>query len=213
MMFQNRIDAAKKLVKDLEWIKNDDPILLAIPRGGVIIGDIISSTLDIELDIIVSKKIAAPHNPEFAIGAVMPDGSYVSNEEVAKMLNISQNYIDAEIASKMKEIENRLIDFRGNKKYELKNRTIVLVDDGVATGATMFAAAYWIRKHNPKKLIIAIPVGPKETIDKLNQVADEVIVLHVPLVFNSVSEFYHRFEQISDKEVKQILINHNHKIH
>lgn len=208
MMFQNRIDAAKKLAKNLEWVKNNDPILLAIPRGGVVIGDIISSTLDIEFDIIVSKKIGAPHNSEFAIGAVMPDGSYVLNEEGAKMLKISQNYIDAEIASKMKEIENRLIDFRGNKKYELKNRTIVLVDDGVATGATMFAAAYWIRKHNPKKLIIAIPVAPKETIDKLNQVADEVIVLHVPLVFNSVSEFYRRFEQISDKEVKQILINH-----
>ena len=207
-MFQNRIDAAKKLAKNLEWVKNNDPILLAIPRGGIIIGDIISSTLNIGLDIIVSKKIGAPHNSEFAIGAIMPDGSYVLNEEVTKMLDISQNYIDAEVASKMKEIEHRLIDFRGNKKYELKNRTVILVDDGVATGATMFAAAYWIRNHNPKKLIIAIPVAPKETIDKLNQVADEVIVLHVPLVFNSVSEFYRRFEQISDKEVKQILINH-----
>ena len=211
MIFQNRIDAAKKLAKNLEWVKNDEPILLAIPRGGVIIGDIVSSILNIELDVIVSKKISAPHNPEFAIGAVMPDGSYVSNEEITKMLNIPQNYIDTNVSARMQEIERRLIEFRGHKKYDLKNKTVVLVDDGVATGATMFAAACWIRNHNPKKLIIAIPVGPKETIDKLNKVADEVIVLHIPSVFNSVSEFYRNFEQIDDEEVKQILIKYHHK--
>ncbi len=209
MIFQNRIDAAKKLAKNLEWIKKDDPVILAIPRGGVVIGDIVSSILNIRLDIIISKKIGAPYNPEFAIGAVMPDGSYVSNEETTNMLNVPQNYIDAEISTKIKEIERRLMEFRGHKKYELKNKTIVLLDDGVATGATMFAAASWVRNHNPKKLIIAIPVGPKEIINKLNQIANEVIVLHTPLVFNSVSEFYHDFKQIDDDEVKQILIKHH----
>jgi len=209
MIFQNRIDAAKKLAKNLEWLKKDDPVILAIPRGGVVIGDIVSSILNIRLDIIISKKICAPLNPEFAIGAVMPDGRYVSNEETTNMLNVPQNYIDAEISTKIKEIERRLIEFRGHKKYELKNKTVILLDDGVATGATMFAAASWVRNHNPKKLIIAIPVGPKETIDKLNQIADEVIVLHTPLVFNSVSEFYHDFKQIDDDEVKQILIKHH----
>ena len=208
MIFQNRIDAAKKLAKNLEWLKKDDPVILAIPRGGVVIGDIVSSILNIRLDIIISKKICAPLNPEFAIGAVMPDGRYVSNEETTNMLNVPQNYIDAEISTKIKEIERRLIEFRGHKKYELKNKTVILLDDGVATGATMFAAASWVRNHNPKKLIIAIPVGPKETIDKLNQIADEVIVLHTPLVFNSVSEFYRDFKQIDDEEVKQILLKH-----
>lgn len=209
MIFENRIDAAKKLAKNLEWVKKDDPVILAIPRGGVVIGDIVSSILNVRLDIIISKKIGAPHNPEFAIGAIMPDGIYVSNEEATNMLNVSQNYIDAEISTKIKEIERRLMEFRGHKKYELKNKTVVLLDDGVATGATMFAAASWVRNHNPKKLIIAIPVGPKETINKLNQIVDEVIVLHTPLVFNSVSEFYRDFKQIDDEEVKQILLKHH----
>ena len=209
MIFQNRIDAAKKLSKNLEWLKKEDTTILAIPRGGVVIGDIVSSILNVRLDIIISKKIAAPHNPEFAIGAVMPDGSYVSNVEITNMLNVPQNYIDAEISIKMREIERRLMEFRGHKKYELKNKIVVLLDDGVATGATMFAAASWVRNHYPKKLIIAIPVGPKETIDKLNKIADEVVVLHIPLVFNSVSEFYHDFKQIDDEEVKQILITHH----
>jgi len=211
-MFQNRIDAAKKLAKNLEWVKNNDPILLAIPRGGVIIGDIISSTLNIALDIIVSKKIGAPHNPEFAIGAIMPDGSYVLNEEVAKMLNISQNYIDAEVASTVKEIERRLMKFRGTKEYGLEGKTVVLVDDGIATGATMFVAIQWVKKQKPKQIIVAIPVGPKETIDQLNKVADKVVALHAPVYFNAVGEFYHEFDQVDDYKVQEIMSKHGYKI-
>jgi predicted phosphoribosyltransferase len=212
MIFENRIDAAKKLAKNLEWVKKDDPVILAIPRGGVVIGDIVSSILNVRLDIIISKKIAAPHNPEFAIGAVMPDGRYVSNEDTTNMLNVPQDYIDAEISTKIKEIERRLIEFRGHKKYELKNKTVVLLDDGVATGATMFAAASWVRNHNPKKLIIAIPVGPKETIDQLSKIADKVVALQSPDHFNAVGEFYREFNQIEDYQVKEIMRKHGHKI-
>lgn len=212
MMFQNRIDAAKELAKNLEWIKNINPILLAIPRGGVIIGDIISSTLNIELDIIVSKKIGAPHNSEFAIGAVMPDGSYVLNKEVTKMLNISQNYIDAEVASKMKEIERRLMKFRGIKEYSLEGKTVVLVDDGIATGATMFVAIQWVKKQKPKQIIVAIPVGPKETIDQLNKVVNKVVVLQAPVYFNAVGEFYSEFDQVDDYQVQEIMSKHGYKI-
>jgi len=211
-MFQNRIDAAKKLAKNLEWVKNSDPILLAIPRGGVIIGDIISSTLNIGLDIIVSKKIGSPHNSEFAIGAVMPDGSYVLNEEVTKMLNISQNYIDAEVATTMKEVEGRLMKFRGTKEYGLEGKTVVLVDDGIATGATMFVAIQWVKKQKPKQIIVAIPVGPKETIDQLNKVADKVVALHAPVYFNAVGEFYREFDQVSDYKVQEIMSKHGYKI-
>jgi len=212
MMFQNRIDAAKKLAKNLEWVKNNDPILLAIPRGGVIIGDIISSTLNIALDIIVSKKIASPHNPEFAIGAVMPDGSYVLNEEVTKMLNISQNYIDSEVASTVKEIERRLMKFRGSKEYGLEGKTVVLVDDGIATGATMFVAIQWVKKQKPKQIIVAIPIGPKETIDQMNKVVDKVVVLQAPDYFNAVGEFYHEFDQVDDYKVREIMSKHGYKI-
>jgi len=212
MMFQNRIDAAKKLAKDLEWVKNSDPILLAIPRGGVIIADIISSTLNIGLDIIVSKKIGAPHNSEFAIGAVMPDGSYVLNEEVTKMLVISQHYIDAEVASTVKEIERRLMKFRGSKEYGLEGKTVVLVDDGIATGATMFVAIQWVKKQKPKQIIVAIPVGPKETIDQINNVVDKVVVLQAPVYFNAVGEFYREFDQVDDYKVQEIMSKHGYKI-
>jgi len=211
-MFQNRIDAAKKLVKNLEWIKNDDPILLAIPRGGVIIGDVISSALNVELDIIMSKKITAPHNPEFAIGAVMSDGSYFSNEGGTRVLNVPQNYIDEEVASKTKEMERRLMKFRGIKEYGLEGKTIVLVDDGIATGATMFVAIQWVKKQKPKQIIVAIPVGPKETIDKLNKVVNKVVVLQVPVNFNAVGEFYREFDQVDDYQVQEIMRKHGYKI-
>ena len=212
MIFQDRTDAAKRLAKKLAWLKKDEPIILAIPRGGVITGDVIASELEAKLDIIVSKKVGAPSNPELAIGAVMHDGSYYPNEEITRVLNIPQKYIDAEIALKMKEIHQRLVRFRGSSVYDLKNKTIVLVDDGIATGATMFVAIHWVKKQKPKKLIVAIPVGPKETIDRLKKVADKVEVLHAPLFFNAVGEFYQDFGEVNDYQVVEIMSKYGHKI-
>lgn len=212
MIFQDRADAAKRLAKKLEWLKKDEPIILAIPRGGVITGDVIASELGAKLDIIVSRKVGAPDNPEFAIGAVMHDGSYYPNEEITRMLNVPQKYIDAEIALKMKEIEQRLVRFRGSSEYKLEGKTVVLVDDGIATGATMFAAIRWVKKQKPKKLIVAIPVGPKETIDRLKEIADKVEVLYAPFFFNAVGEFYRDFDQVDDYEVQEIMSRYGHKI-
>jgi len=212
MLFQNREDAAKKLVKKLEWLKKENPIILAIPRGGVITGNIIASELGAKLDIIVSRKIGAPGNPEFAIGAVMHDGSYFPNERNIIMLNVPQNYINQEIAVQMKEIDRRLVRFRGSKEYNLEGRTVVLVDDGIATGATMLVAALWVKKQKPKELIIALPVGPKETINMLSEVADKIIVLHLPYLFNAVGEFYQEFNQVDDYEVQEIMSKYGYKI-
>ena len=212
MLFQNREDAAKKLVKKLEWLKKENPIILAIPRGGVITGNIIASELGAKLDIIVSRKIGAPGNPEFAIGAVMHDGSYFPNERNIIMLNVPQNYINQEIAVQMKEIDRRLVRFRGSKEYNFEGRTVVLVDDGIATGATMLVAALWVKKQKPKELIIALPVGPKETINMLSEVADKVVVLHSPYLFNAVGEFYQEFNQVDDYEVQGIMSKHGYKI-
>ncbi len=212
MLFQNREDAAKKLVKKLEWLKKEDPIILAIPRGGVITGNIIASELGAKLDIIVSRKIGAPDNPEFAIGAVMHDGSYFPNERNIIMLNVPQNYINQEIAVQMKEIDRRLVRFRGSKEYNFEGRTVVLVDDGIATGATMLVAALWVKKQKPKELIIALPVGPKETINMLSKVADKIIVLHLPYLFNAVGEFYQEFNQVDDYEVQEIMSKYGYKI-
>ena len=212
MIFQNRIDAAKQLAKNLEWVKNDDPLILAIPRGGVVIGDVIASLLNAKFDIIISRKIGAPNNPELAIGALMQDMSYFPNEDIIKMLNIPQKYIDSEISSQFKEIERRLMKFRGTKEYQLEGRTIVLVDDGIATGATMLVVIQWIKKQKPKQLIVAIPVGPKESVDKLIKIVDKVVVLQSSVYFNAVGEFYHEFDQIEDSQVQEIMRQHGYAI-
>ena len=212
MIFQNRTDAAKQLAKNLEWVKLDNPLILAIPRGGVIIGDVISSLLNATLDIIISRKIGAPHNPELAIGAVMHDGSYFPNDDITRMLNVPQKYIDSEMHVQTKEIERRLMKFRGTKEYHLEGKTIVLVDDGIATGATMFVAIQWIKKQKPKQLIVSIPVGPKEIVDKLNKLVDKVVVLRSPVEFNAVGEFYHEFEQVEDSQVQEIMRKLGYKV-
>jgi predicted phosphoribosyltransferase len=212
MMFKDRADAARKLAKKLEWLKKENPIILAIPRGGVVTGNVIASELGAKLDIIVSRKVGAPDNPELAIGAVLHDGSYFPNERITIMLNVPQNYINQEIALQMKEIERRLIRFRGSKEYNLEGKTVVLVDDGIATGATMFVAALWVKKQKPKKLIIAIPVGPKETINALSKIVDKVVVLDCPQFFNAVGEFYQEFDQVDDYEVQEIMSKYGYKI-
>jgi putative phosphoribosyl transferase len=223
MIFQDRFDAAEKLAEKLQWIKEEDKeggiqrksIILSVPRGGVVIGDLISRILDAKLDVVVSRKIGAPYNPELAIGAVMPDGSFFPNENIIKMLKISNSYINAEIAAQMKEIDRRLISFRGSKDYgnHLQYKTVVLVDDGIATGATILAATQWLKKkRNNKKLIIAVPVAPKDIADNLNKVADKVVILYSPSSFESVGQFYQDFSQVSDNQVKKIMHRHGYKV-
>lgn len=211
-IFNDRVDAAKKLAEKLSWLQNENLLILAIPRGGVVVGDVISSMLCCKLDIIVSRKVGAPDNEELAIGAVMHDGSYFPNVEITRMLNVPESFVEEEIVRQRKEIERRLMKFRASKEYDLAGKAIVLVDDGIATGATMFVAARWIKKQKPKKLIIAIPVGPPETISKLNQIADKVVVLESPYIFNAVGELYESFDQVSDKEVQKIMIKHGYKL-
>jgi putative phosphoribosyl transferase len=191
-------------------VKKESFIVMAIPRGGVILGDIVASELNVDLDIIICKKIGAENNPELAIGAVMADGSYIINEDIINRINISHGYISKQVELQKNEIERRLMEFRGNKEYhnKLKDKTIILIDDGIATGATILAAVKWLKeKHFSKKLIVAVPVAPLESsiLDKLNQIADKVIVIFSPYDFAAVGQFYEHFDQVSDKEVKEIM--------
>lgn len=204
MIFKDRVDAAQKLVKKLEWLKKENPIILAIPRGGVVTGDVIAKTLGLSLDIIVSRKVGAPYNPELAIGAVVHDGSFFPNSDLINALGISKNYLDEKIAEQLEEIERRLVKFRGRTDYDLKNKTVILVDDGIATGATVFVALEWIKKQQPKKVIVAIPIGPRETIERLSKMA-EVVVLDAPIAFGAVGEFYQSFDQVEDYQVAEIM--------
>ena len=221
--FHDRRDAGKYLAEKIKhYIKNnfdseaktDFFIVMAIPRGGVVIGDIIASELNMDMDIIISKKIGAENNPELAIGAIMADGSYILNEDIVNRINISDEYIHTQIEIQKKEIERRLIEFKGKKEYHnnLKDKVIILVDDGIATGATILAAVKWIKeKQHCKRLIVAVPVAPAESniLDKLNQIADKVIVIFTPYDFAAVGQFYEHFDQVSDKEVKEIMNKYN----
>jgi putative phosphoribosyl transferase len=213
VLFRDRTDAARQLAERLCWLKNEieksksSVVIMAIPRGGIIIGNIIAKELRTKLDLVVTRKIGAPFNPELAIGAVMPDGSYFLND-VAEMINISQNYIESQIRKEVKEIERRLIEFRGRKEYDnkLEDKIVVLVDDGIATGATILASTKWIKdKHNCKQLIIAVPLVPREILEDLNRAAGKVIVLYTPEPFGAVGRFYQNFNQVSDDEVKEIM--------
>lgn len=210
LVFKNRVDAAEKLATKLEKFRDENPLILAIPRGGVITGDVIAKTLGVQLDIIVSRKIGAPNNPELAIGAVMHDGSFFPNSELIHMLQVPQYYIDDEIQSQLKEIERRLVKFRGSKNYDLKGKTVILVDDGIATGATIFVAIQWIKKQNPKRLIVAVPVGPQDTLEKLKQIV-EVVVLESPYSFGAVGEFYDVFDQVEDYTVVTIMNSYGYR--
>lgn len=225
-IFEDRVQAAEKLTsvikkylksigvsQDAEIAKSI--IILAIPRGGVVTGDVIASNLGCIMDIIVSRKIGAEDNPELAIGALLPDGTYFINEKVAKILNISQEYVDKQVEIQKKEIERRLIEFRGDKEYgnKLEGKIVILVDDGIATGSTILAAARWIReKQKCKMLIVAVPVAPasNDVIRMLDQISDKVIVLELPLEFYAVGQFYRNFEQVEDIHVKEIMKKYIH---
>ena len=227
MIFEDREQAARLLGERLRahLMKKHIPLskqqilVLAIPRGGVITGDVIASHMGINLDVVVSRKIGSPWNPELAIGAVMHDGSFYPNEDVIDRLNVSQDYIDEQKAVQIREIERRLRKFRGIKKYwiydNMKDKTIILVDDGIATGATVFAAVKWIIKQKPKQIIVAVPIGPRDTIEKLRREegVDDVVVLNTPLEFQAVGQFYREFSQIDDDTVTQIMEKYDNEEH
>jgi len=222
IIFRDRIDAGRKLVKELLWLKEDQTykqrqniVVASIPRGGLVIGDIVASELDAKLDIVVSRKIGAPDNQEYAIGAVMPDGSYFLNEERLGQLNISRQYIEEEAKVQLKEIYRRLLSYRGSLNYdkEFEGKIVILVDDGIATGATLMASARWIRStHNCKRLIIAAPVAPDDILNDLNRLADTVVVLHTPDPFIAIGRFYEDFGQVSDSEVIEIMKKYGYAV-
>lgn len=220
-VFKDRIDAANRLADKLQRDLSEEPgkdidgkdiIVLAIPRGGVVIGDIIASRLGAKLDLVITRKIRAPFNPEFAIGAVMPDGTYYLDMNTARALGIPQEYISAEVAEQLSEIDRRLASYRGRRGYdnELEGKVAILVDDGIATGSTIYAAAQWVRRQKCKKLIIAVPVASSHSLEMLD-VADRVVCVDSPESFQGVGQFYQDFSQVTDEEVREIMRKHGYK--
>ena len=204
--FKDRKEAGGLLAAVLKGLVGKDVVALGIPRGGMVIANEISILLNSELDIVLSRKLGAPGNPELAIGSVGEDGRLFLNEGLAFQVGADEAYIETEKARQLTEIKNRVKLFRQFKaKVPLKGKTVIVTDDGVATGATMQAALLISRREDPKKLIAAIPVGAEESVELLASYADEVIVLRVPGCLGAIGQFYKDFEQTRDEEVLEIL--------
>jgi len=200
--FKNRQEAGRLLAEEIRrrYPDLDNGIVLALPRGGVVVGEKIAKDLGYLLDIVVTRKIGAPGNPEYAIGAVSANTIVLGKESVDKQ------YLDKAIKKERQEIRRRIIKYCGNRTVrQLKGKNILLVDDGLATGLTMMAAIKEIRRQKPNKIILAVPVAPPKTTDDIKKIVDDVIVLKIESLFFAVGQFYTDFSEVSDQEVIKYL--------
>jgi putative phosphoribosyl transferase len=204
MTFADRRDAGRRLAAALAHLRDRRPVVLAVPRGGVVIGRQVADQLQAPMDIIVPRKLRAPFNPELAVGAVAEGGAVFVDEATAR--GVSRAYLDTEIAAQQQEIERRVQVYRAGRPIpDLAGRTAIVVDDGIATGATLVAALRAVRALGPAHLVAAVPVAPPEGVARLAQEADEVVCLFAPEVFYAVGQFYDDFRQVEDDEVIALL--------
>lgn len=205
MIFADRHEAGERLAKALVEHAGTDCVVLAIPRGGVIVGEIVARALGAPLDVVVPRKIGAPGNPELGIGAVAP-GVRVLDPRMVDMLGVTQEYLDREIEQEEREIERRQHAYRdGRAAAEIRDRVAIVVDDGVATGGTAVAALRWARAQGAARVVLAVPVAPAAALDRLRAECDELVVLATPEPFFAVGEWYRSFDQTSDGEVVEAL--------
>ncbi len=205
--FADRVEAGKRLALAFCHFAGKNAIVLAIPRGGVVVGYEIADELSLPLDVIIPRKIGAPDNAELAIGAMTEDGTIILDERLVSYLGVSQDYIRAESSRQKSEIERRLKVYRGNEPYpNLKGRDVIAVDDGIATGSTMKAALASVKNKGARTVIVAVPVAPPSTIEELNKQADRVVCLYTPEYFQAIGQFYVDFNQTTDEEVIELLL-------
>lgn len=206
MLFRDRKDAGKKLAEKLaRFSESKDTMVLALPRGGVVVAKEVSLALKLPLDIVVPRKIGAPYNPELAIGAICEDEIFL-NSEFVSLLKVDDIYLKDTIESEKKVAQRRKVLYRkGKKEPDFKNKNIILIDDGIATGATMIASIKYLKTRKPKYLLVAVPVAPLETISEIKLLCDEVISLYTPTNFFAIGQFYDDFSQTTDEEVIGLL--------
>lgn len=204
-MFIDRQDAGRKLAKALETYRGEDIIVLALPRGGVILGYEVSRALGALLDIVVSRKIGHPLSPEYAIGVVDEKGTRILNDEEAKIMDAA--WLEGEAKRQKEEARRRITTYRGNRQpLSLDGKTAILVDDGIATGLTMQLALRRAASEGAARLVVAVPVAPLSALEMLAKEGADIVVLEPPENFlSAVGEHYRRFEQVSDEEVRRLL--------
>ncbi len=206
MLFRDRREAGEQLAAALQAYRGRRPSVLAIPRGGVVVGYAVAAALDAPLDVVVPRKLRAPGNPELAIGAVAHDGTVYLDEALAGALRVGDEYLREEIAQQSGEVLRRMHLYRGDRPPpDLSGRAAIVVDDGMATGATMIAALRAVRAMRPDRVVAGIPLAPPDSVERLRGEADDVICLHTPSIFYAVGQFYDDFAQTSDEEVTAIL--------
>jgi predicted phosphoribosyltransferase len=205
MQFKDREQAAEKLAEKLARYRNAaDAVIVALPRGGVVLGRIVADKLGLPLDIVVPRKIGAPANEEYAIGAVTESGEAVWNPEERTAAGAA--YWEETMRKEMAEAKRRLEAFRkGRPPRDLKGKTAIIVDDGIATGYTMLAAIKTARAEGAKRVVVSVPVAPPDTTARMAGEADELVVLHAPAIFFAIGGFYDYFPQVDDERVKELM--------
>jgi putative phosphoribosyl transferase len=206
MRFRNRREAGRALARDLVDLAPERPVVVALPRGGVPVGYEIAQALSVPLEILAVRKLGAPRNPEYGVGAVVEDGTAVLDRDAAIGVGMSREVLAGTVQREVAELARRVERYRaGRPATPLKDRTVVLVDDGVATGVTDLAAIRAARKQSPRRIILAVPVGAADSLHQLAAEADEVVCPHIPRDFGGVGRWYDDFSEVTDAEVLRLL--------
>lgn len=206
MIFADRNQAGQLLAEKLATYKEREAYVVGLARGGVEVSSVIAKSNSLTHDVLVVKKIPSPADPELAIGALAPDGVLHVNWRLAHRLGSDEGYVRSQIRTLSDQIRQKILVYRkGMKPLELKGKTVILVDDGAATGATMEAAVVWAKKKHAKKIVVALPVAPKSLMERLKTEVAELVVLHTPEDFSSVGQFYKDFGQVEDREVIKLV--------
>jgi len=206
MIFEDRLDAGQQLAEDLAEYNGKDAVVFAVPRGGVVVAAAVARELGLPLEIVIARKIGHPAWQEYAIGAVTETGEAVWNDAELQMAD--EEWIQEEMERQRQEAKRRRIEYFGHDHYEpeVRGKVALVVDDGIATGLTLRATLREVRRYEPRKIVVGVPVAPREAIRDVAKLADEVIVSHVPASgFGAVGAYYHSFPQITDEEVKHVL--------
>lgn len=205
--FRNRVEAGRTLAEKLkEYADREDVVVLALPRGGVPVAAEVASALKAPLDVLVVRKLGLPGQPEFAMGAIASGGARVLHDRVIRRTGVNQQQLQAVCEKELAELQRREYEYRGERPYpDLRDRTVIVVDDGLATGASMEAAVQALQAHGPAEIVVAVPVAPKSAGDAFIGIADRFVAAMEPEIFNAVGEWYVEFDQTSDDEVRLLL--------